>query len=53
VAAGLVRTLGQNGTLYGLDSATGKVRQQVLLGAVTNCFRAPSVGDGRPDRGRS
>ena len=30
VAAGLVWTIGQNGVLYGLDPATGQVRQQVI-----------------------
>ncbi len=46
VAAGLVWTIGQNGTLYGLDPATGKVRQQASIGAVANHFPTPSVGDG-------
>ena len=32
VAAGLVWTISQNGTLYGLSSATGTVRQQVSIG---------------------
>ena len=46
VAAGLVWTIGQNGTLYGLDPATGKVRQQVTIGVPTNHFPTPSVADG-------
>lgn len=46
VAAGLVWTIGQNGTLYGLDPATGKVRQQASIGAQANHFPTPSVGDG-------
>jgi outer membrane protein assembly factor BamB len=46
VAAGLVWTIGQNGVLYGLDPATGKVRQQVTIGAPANHFPTPSVGDG-------
>jgi polyvinyl alcohol dehydrogenase (cytochrome) len=46
VAAGLVWTMGQNGTLYGLDPATGRVRQQVTVGAPANHFPTPSVGDG-------
>ena len=46
MAAGLVWTIGQNGTLYGLDPATGKVRQQAPIGAVANHFPTPSVGDG-------
>ena len=46
VAAGLVWTIGQNGTLYGLDPATGKIRQQAPIGAVANHFPTPSVADG-------
>jgi outer membrane protein assembly factor BamB len=46
VAGGLVWTIGQNGILYGLDPATGKVRQQVTVGAPANHFPTPSVGDG-------
>jgi polyvinyl alcohol dehydrogenase (cytochrome) len=46
VAAGLVWTMGQNGVLYGLDPATGRVRQQVTVGAPANHFPTPSVGDG-------
>jgi hypothetical protein len=46
VAAGLVWTIGQNGVLYGLDPATGKVRQQVTVGMPANHFPTPSVGDG-------
>ena len=46
VAAGLVWTMGQNGTLYGLDPATGRVRQQAAVGAPANHFPTPSVGDG-------
>jgi outer membrane protein assembly factor BamB len=46
VAAGLVWTIGQNGTLYGLDPATGRVRQQASIGAPANHFPTPSVGDG-------
>jgi polyvinyl alcohol dehydrogenase (cytochrome) len=45
-AAGLVWTIGQNGTLYGLDPATGRIRQQVTIGAPANHFPTPSVGDG-------
>ena len=45
-AAGLIWTMGQNGTLYGLDPATGRVRQQVTVGAPANHFTTPSVGDG-------
>jgi outer membrane protein assembly factor BamB len=47
VAAGLVWTIGQdNGMLYGLDPATGRVRQQVAMGRPANHFPTPSVGDG-------
>jgi outer membrane protein assembly factor BamB len=46
VAAGLVWTISQTGTLYGLDPATGQVRQQASIGAPANHFPTPSVGDG-------
>ncbi len=46
VAAGLVWTIGYNGVLYGLDPATGRVRQQAAIGALANHFPTPSVGDG-------
>lgn len=46
VAGGLVWTIGQNGVLYGLDPATGKVRQQVTIGAPANHFPTPSVAGG-------
>jgi outer membrane protein assembly factor BamB len=46
IAAGLVWTIGQNGTLYGLDPATGRVRQQASIGASANHFPTPSVGGG-------
>ena len=46
VAAGLVWTIGQNGTLYGLDPTTGTVRQQASIGVAANHFPTPSVGDG-------
>jgi outer membrane protein assembly factor BamB len=46
IAAGLVWTIGQNGTLYALDPANGQVRQQVVIGAQANHFPTPSVGDG-------
>jgi hypothetical protein len=41
-----VWTVGKNGVLYGLDRATGTVRQQASIGAVDNDFTTPSVGDG-------
>jgi outer membrane protein assembly factor BamB len=46
VAAGLVWTIGPSGILYGLDPATGRVRQQTTVGAPGNHFPTPSVGDG-------
>jgi outer membrane protein assembly factor BamB len=46
VAAGLVWTIGQDGTLYGLSPATGRVRQQASIGVPANHFPTPSVGDG-------
>src|SRR5579862_2925604 len=46
VAAGLVWRIGYSGVLYGLDPATGRVRQQAAIGALANHFPTPSVGDG-------
>ena len=46
VAGGLVWTIGQAGTLYGLDPQTGQVRQQAAIGAVANHFPTPSAGAG-------
>jgi len=46
VAAGLVWSIGYDGVLYGLDPATGQVRQQAAIGALANHFPTPSVGDG-------
>jgi outer membrane protein assembly factor BamB len=46
VAAGLVWTIGHDGTLYGLDPHTGQVRQQASIGAPANHFPTPSIGDG-------
>jgi len=46
VAAGLVWRIGYSGMLYGLDPATGRVRQQAPIGALANHFPTPSVGDG-------
>ena len=46
VAAGLVWTIGQDGTLYGLDPSTGTVRQQGSIGVPANHFPTPSIGDG-------
>jgi len=46
LAAGLLWTIGQDGTLYGLDPATGAVRQQASIGAVANHFPTPAVAGG-------
>jgi polyvinyl alcohol dehydrogenase (cytochrome) len=46
VAGGLVWTIGQNGHLYGLDPATGKIRQHAAIGTPANHFPTPGVGAG-------
>jgi outer membrane protein assembly factor BamB len=46
IAGGEVWTVAQSGVLYGLSPATGKVRQQAQIGALSNHFTTPSVGDG-------
>ena len=46
VAGGLIWTISQAGTLYGLDATTGKVQQQALIGVPANHFPTPGVGDG-------
>jgi hypothetical protein len=46
VAGGLVWTIGQNGRLYGLDPANGKIRQQTAIGVPANHFPTPGVGAG-------
>jgi len=46
VAGGLVWTIGQNGKLYGLDPATGKIRQQTTVGTPANHFPTPGIGAG-------
>ena len=46
VAGGRVWTIGQNGHLYGLDPATGKIRQQATIGTPANHFPTPGIGDG-------
>ncbi len=46
VTGGLVWTIGQNGKLYGLDPATGRVRQQAAIGTPANHFPTPGVGAG-------
>ena len=46
VAGGLVWTIGQNGQLYGLDPASGKIRQQATIGTPASHFSTPGIGDG-------
>jgi outer membrane protein assembly factor BamB len=46
VAAGTVWSIGQDGTLYGLNPSTGTVEQRADVGAPANHFPTPSVGDG-------
>jgi len=46
LAAGLVWTIGQNGELYGLDPANGRVKEQAAIGASANHFPTPGLGDG-------
>ena len=46
VAGGLVWTISQNGTLDGLDTSTGALRQQASIGVPANHFPTPSAGDG-------
>jgi polyvinyl alcohol dehydrogenase (cytochrome) len=46
VAGGLVWTIGQNGKLYGLDPATGKIRQEANIGTPINHFPTPGIGAG-------
>jgi outer membrane protein assembly factor BamB len=46
VAAGLVWTIGANGTLYGLNQLTGDVTEQAMIGAPANHFPTPAVGAG-------
>jgi hypothetical protein len=46
VTGGLVWTIGQNGQLYGLDPATGKIREQAAIGIPANHFPTPGIGAG-------
>jgi outer membrane protein assembly factor BamB len=46
VAGGLVWTISQDGTLYGLNPSTGAATVSESIGAVSNHFPTPSVGDG-------
>jgi outer membrane protein assembly factor BamB len=45
VAGGLVWSISQ-GTLFGLDPATGHLQQKVSIGVPANHFPSPSAGDG-------
>jgi outer membrane protein assembly factor BamB len=46
VAAGLVWTIGSDGTLYALDPSTGSVQRRANVGVAANHFATPGVGDG-------
>ena len=46
VAAGLVWSIGQNGTLYGLSPTTGSVVEHTTVGSPANHFPTPAIGDG-------
>ena len=43
IAGGLVWTIGRDGTLYGLDPATGALRQRAQVGMSANSFPTPSA----------
>jgi hypothetical protein len=46
VAAGTVWSIGEDGTLYGLNPSTGAVEERADIGATANHFPTPSIGDG-------
>jgi outer membrane protein assembly factor BamB len=46
VAAGTVWSIGQDGTLYGLNPSTGAVEKRADIGQPANHFPTPSIGDG-------
>ena len=46
VAGGLVWSIGQDGTLFGLDPKTGQVRQQASVGTPATHFPTPGAGEG-------
>jgi polyvinyl alcohol dehydrogenase (cytochrome) len=46
VAGGLVWTIGQDGTLHGLDPASGNVLRQASVGEQANHFPTPSAAGG-------
>jgi outer membrane protein assembly factor BamB len=46
VAAGTVWSIGQDGTLYGLDPTTGAILERADIGQPANHFPTPSIGGG-------
>jgi polyvinyl alcohol dehydrogenase (cytochrome) len=46
IAGGLVWTISQTGTLYGLDPTTGAAEVSESIGGVSNHFPTPAVADG-------
>jgi outer membrane protein assembly factor BamB len=46
IAGGLVWSIAQSGKLYGLDPATGKIRQEAVIGMPANHFPTPGIGAG-------
>jgi outer membrane protein assembly factor BamB len=46
VAAGSVWSIGQDGTLYGLNPSTGAVAERADIGPPENHFPTPSIGEG-------
>jgi hypothetical protein len=46
VAAGMVWSIGQDGTLYGLNPSTGAVEARAAIGPPANHFPTPSIGGG-------
>lgn len=45
-AAGLVWSIGQDGTLYGLNASTGAVAERADIGVPANHFPTPAIGAG-------
>ena len=46
VAGGLIWTISQSGTLFGLNPANGQALEEFTLGAEANHFPTPAAGDG-------
>jgi outer membrane protein assembly factor BamB len=46
VAAGMVWSIGQDGSLYGLNPSTGAVQKSADIGQPANHFPTPSIGNG-------